>query len=1109
MRNLKKILALVLALMMVLSVMVFASAANYDDYSDKDQVSPEYAEAVEVLTGMDIFWGSENSFYPKENVSRAEVATLLYRIMTTDVSGSQVGIYKDYGMFDDVLETNWFAGYVNYAANGELVVGVGDNKYNPKGNVTGYEWITMLLRAIGYDANGEISGSTWKITAASQAKQAGILGSFNEATLNSALTREQVAYLLFNAIQARKVNYTNAFGYRPSSLGYTIAWDMFRLACDLDTQNVWGQPSVTWYQETSRTATDVEDASYDRLDADYAVIEYEADATYYTAVTECDVADDVGFSRTASFTTYTNGVGNDNTVTLSAAETRDTIGAQGRQTYVYMNVGSNGDDVIVYIDTYLAQVTSVTDTRTDTAGHPTRDALLGLYVYNNGTTNTIGTNGQTVYVYDDTDYDYTVGQMLLVSVVNDSAAVYADVATTEDEVLGYSSRYEIADTLVIVDVADSFVGAQSDLWYNTAKHTIDEQDYDDAYRFYLDQAGNDQVVNHTWYLDQYDNLIGVTDIVSTNYAVLKDIVWVNGNPGHAEATLVDMNGEEYTATVNTIDGGTNDAPKGNNDFNGWTDSDQVEPDDSDDVGGIGFTITNARTDKAGVSDEGGNNTGYRGYALYRVDTRLDGTVDLVGEVDGVDIVDYAESDRNTQYDVTNNASAILDDDDDVLVYVNDNTVFLVRDAVDNSYDSYAGTSEVPTLEDVTIFYVDANGDNTAEYVYIKKGSDPSLAGNHVVYVADDNYTKPTTASLWTMTNVLVDGEPGTVTVDDVAFARALAAGEGKTFVVTYNNNGIVSTAPELVTSAGEAGLSVPVGYSVIYLGDDVTVSGNNLTSEYDRDQYHMDADTEALGMDVALTTSELEDHGVWVVYTGTTYKTVSHVYVGTALSETAEANIYLNGSGTPLTGYTQGGTAIALTYTTSISGPSADAANLAATALHNGKITSDWRANGTYGDATTAAFVVTSESGSHTARYEITRVADDPKATSLTAGWTIRFNNSLVDEPTCYQPTGTGTASDALKAALDHAKTLSLSAIREDGDNSFTIKLGNDNGAGYYDVEVYTGYADAAASTLTAGTTAGSAEDWTGTLDAGYYIVLGGGNSRAECTYYEAFYITD
>ena len=48
MRNLKKILALVLALMMALSVMVFASAANYDDYSDKDQISEEYAEAVEV-----------------------------------------------------------------------------------------------------------------------------------------------------------------------------------------------------------------------------------------------------------------------------------------------------------------------------------------------------------------------------------------------------------------------------------------------------------------------------------------------------------------------------------------------------------------------------------------------------------------------------------------------------------------------------------------------------------------------------------------------------------------------------------------------------------------------------------------------------------------------------------------------------------------------------------------------------------------------------------------------------------------------------------------------------------------------------------------------------
>ena len=50
MRNLKKILALVLALMMTVSLMVVASAANIDNYDDKEEISDKYAVAVEVLS---------------------------------------------------------------------------------------------------------------------------------------------------------------------------------------------------------------------------------------------------------------------------------------------------------------------------------------------------------------------------------------------------------------------------------------------------------------------------------------------------------------------------------------------------------------------------------------------------------------------------------------------------------------------------------------------------------------------------------------------------------------------------------------------------------------------------------------------------------------------------------------------------------------------------------------------------------------------------------------------------------------------------------------------------------------------------------------------------
>ena len=50
----------------------------------------------------------------------------------------------------------------------------------------------------------------------------------------------------------------------------------------------------------------------------------------------------------------------------------------------------------------------------------------------------------------------------------------------------------------------------------------------------------------------------MTAIDRTNYAVLKDLTWITGTPGYAQATLVYMDGSEETVTVNAIDGdGTN------------------------------------------------------------------------------------------------------------------------------------------------------------------------------------------------------------------------------------------------------------------------------------------------------------------------------------------------------------------------------------------------------------------------------------------------------------------------------------------------------------------------------------------------------------------------
>ena len=109
MRNLKKILAMVLALVMSLSLMATAGAADFKDQAD---VSEKYQTAVEVLRNLEVFNGyaEDNTFRPENSITREEVAAIIYRIATGDVKGASAGIYADYNIFKDVTPDRWSAG---------------------------------------------------------------------------------------------------------------------------------------------------------------------------------------------------------------------------------------------------------------------------------------------------------------------------------------------------------------------------------------------------------------------------------------------------------------------------------------------------------------------------------------------------------------------------------------------------------------------------------------------------------------------------------------------------------------------------------------------------------------------------------------------------------------------------------------------------------------------------------------------------------------------------------------------------------------------------------------------------------------------------------------
>ena len=234
----KKLLAMVLALVMTLSLAVSANAA-FKDVKDIDET---YAESAAVLNGLGVFKGYEEkdgtfSFQPKNAITRAEVAAIVYRIYTQDVKDTYVKNYETYNKFGDMAGAGWAKGYIGYCANAALVKGYPNGTFVPSGKVTGYEVLAMILRAVGYDQKNEFTGADWALHVAEIAERQGILDNVKGVDLNAPATREVVAELLFQSIKVPMVTYTAAFGYQNVGLNEKADNKLFAKNETLGTKN--------------------------------------------------------------------------------------------------------------------------------------------------------------------------------------------------------------------------------------------------------------------------------------------------------------------------------------------------------------------------------------------------------------------------------------------------------------------------------------------------------------------------------------------------------------------------------------------------------------------------------------------------------------------------------------------------------------------------------------------------------------------------------------------------------------------------------------------------------------------------------------------------------
>lgn len=185
----KKLETFILILMAVAMLNLPAFATSFPDVEQ----TKNYAKAVEYLSSIGIMVGdNQGNFNPNSGVTRAEMATLICRMLGEDEN------LREGQTFNDVAINHWANKYINKAVEIGVVNGYGNGYFGPNDSVSYAQAITMVVRAVGLESLAVDQGG-YPDGYFAVAKDYGYNdGVFAES--DDALLRWQVALIIFNAM---------------------------------------------------------------------------------------------------------------------------------------------------------------------------------------------------------------------------------------------------------------------------------------------------------------------------------------------------------------------------------------------------------------------------------------------------------------------------------------------------------------------------------------------------------------------------------------------------------------------------------------------------------------------------------------------------------------------------------------------------------------------------------------------------------------------------------------------------------------------------------------------------------------------------------------------
>ena len=445
------------------------------------------------------------------------------------------------------------------------------------------------------------------------------------------------------------------------------------------------------------------------------------------------------------------------------------------------------------IDTFLAKVTYVAPAAYDAQGHLRTEATIKLDVYatkgSTAATPLTLTNGEDAY-------PYAVGDYVLLNAFTNAA----NSATESGSIKTGADKYG-----EVVSKATSIDGAQSVIYYNAKQHNVEGTVYDDAVKFYFDNAVA-STNKFTWFFDQYNNLIGNVEIAAaTSYGVINSIWWAGNatdGSGVAKANVTYVDGTTAVLDISTLIYNGAAAENRNTPYiakggklSHSTAALKVMSGDTYSTAPTSYFYIddyidqNARADKTGaqiLNDD-----------MFQFSTQTDGTVKAV-EVSGAGTAaayKNLHSENLAIYKDTQITSGLV---------ANSNTVYLIRSGDDTTaspytFKSVTGFDKIDRYQNDEVDYV--MSDDFAKYVFIK--ADPTESKvTSVFFYAGEQASFNNETGVWT-TPVYLDGEKTAI------------------YAVGWNNSN-VNTIIDTATGRGNANTIYSVALSNGYLDKDYT-----------------------------------------------------------------------------------------------------------------------------------------------------------------------------------------------------------------------------------------------------------------------------------------------